>query len=247
MTYSRSVGLELPSEFDVTTYDSVNERAAKYADPNVPAMKNAWHVYASAWNGVAFRLRAAMDYHQDFAQSIVKSTAPAGEERNIQERALFGCAAAALSAIECFYMATYGLGAILAPHFFPLKKASDLIKNPGDVAQCFLDGFPNVPFSKQLDSIAKSSQLRSLGDFRNSLAHRGVLPRQHYLTLGAVTNVPSAVPENPKALAKDFNYIAYLNVQTTEIHSRWLLEILNVLVRGFDDFLMSTTPKLTDA
>ena len=67
MTYSRVAGLELPSEFNVPMYDEVNDHAAKIADPNDPndpARKNAWHTYASAWNGVAFRLRATFGPRQ---------------------------------------------------------------------------------------------------------------------------------------------------------------------------------------
>lgn len=241
MTYSSSAGLELPSEFDVTKYDSVNERAAKIANPNIPSeptKKNAWHAYASAWNGVAFRLRATVDYHEEFTRSIVKTTSPGGDERYIQERALFGCVVSALSSIECFFMAAFGLGAALAPFSFLLYKPEHLVKYPRGVASCFLAGFPTAPFSEQLVGIANSSQLQALDDLRNSLAHRGVLPRRHYLSTNRDT--PSSIPVNPKALAEDFSYTAHLSDQTTSTHSRWLLETLNSLVRGLDDFLATT-------
>ena len=201
MIYSHSAGIELPSDFDVKKYDSINERAAKISDPNDlsrPTNKNTWHTYASAWNGVAFRLRATFDYHEEFAQSVAKTSAPGGNERYIQERALFGCVLSALSSVECFFMATFGLGAALAPRFIVLNESKHLIEYPKSIALCYMAWLPTSPFAKLLNDIARSSQLQALEELRNSLAHRGILPRQHYFSTNR--DIPSAIPVNPKDL-----------------------------------------------
>ena len=138
MSMSRVAGLEMPVEFDVTAYDQVNDRVALIANPNdpkVPLKKNSWFSYASAWNGFAIRMRSAIDYDQEFGRLIAQSTAPPPEERYFQERALFGCAASALSAVECLYMATYSVAAVLSPPNFPLLKAGHLNQSPSEVAK----------------------------------------------------------------------------------------------------------------
>lgn len=238
MPLSRIAAFELPVGFDVASYDQVNDRAASIANPNdttAPWKKNSWFSYASAWNGLAIRLRSAVEYDQEFGRLIVLSTAPPQEERYFQERALFGCVASALSAVECLYMATYCIAAVLSPPHFRLQKAEDLNKSPNKVAKAYVDWLPTDRFSQLLSRVAGSSELVELAGLRNTLAHRGVLPRKHFFS--TVADIPSAVPSNPKALADDFDYTASLSDVTTSIYTRWLCQTTSHLVGAFNDFL----------
>jgi hypothetical protein len=238
MPISLVVELDMPIGFNVAAYDSVNDRVAVLANPNDSTAtwkRNAWSGYASAWNGLAYRLCSAVEYDESFGRSIKISTAPAVKERYVQERSLFGCVAAALSAIECFYMATYCTANALSPSHFPLSIAKHLNQGPKEVAKSYLAWLPNDVFSQRLSHVANSLELTELAALRNTLAHRGVLPRQHFLS--NVADIPSAVPINPKALAEDFAYDAALSSETTSHHTNWLCETSSHLVAEFDTFL----------
>ena len=242
MPLSRITGFDLPVGFDVAAYDRVNDQAVLIANPNdttAPWKQNSWFGYASAWNGLAIRLRSAVEYDAEFGRLIAPSTAPGQEERYNQERALFGCIASALSAIECFYMATYCLAAVLSPSHFPLQKDKHLVRSPCKVAKAHLAWLPADSFPQLLWQIAHSSALAELADLRNALAHRGVLPRRHFFS--NVVDMPSAVPSNPKALAGNFYYSASLSDATTSIHTRWLCQIASQLVAECNRFLARCT------
>jgi hypothetical protein len=236
---SSAAGILLPNCFDVVSYDLVNKRVASIASPNeaqAPGKKNAWFGYASAWNGLAIRSRSAVEYDEEFARLITLGTSPPHEDFYAQERALFGCIASALSAIECFYMATYCVATVLAPKYFQLQNASDLNKSPREIAIAYDCWLPTDPFSLHLTRIVRSKELLGLAGFRNVLSHRGVLPRAHFFSTSAGA-MPSAVPGNPKALAVDFDYKLPLNEATTAIHTQWMRQTLSQLVSAFESFL----------
>ena len=238
MPLSQINGFELPIGFDVASYDKVYALAAVIADPNdaaAPWKQNAWFGSASAWNGLAIRLRSTIEYDAEFGRLITLSTAPAQEEHYAQERALFGCIASALSAIECLYMATYCLASVLSPVHFPLQDAKHLSRSPGEVVKGYQVWLPSDSFSQLLSQIAASHELAALADLRNSLAHRGVLPRKIFLS--TVGDIPSALPSNPKALAGDFDYSASLSEATTSTHTRWLCQTTSDMVGSFSNFL----------
>jgi hypothetical protein len=88
----------MPSEFEVAIYDALNTSATRLANPNAEDAhsKNVAQIFAAAWNGVAFRLRAASAYDEEFRASIARSRSPPAAERWAQERALFGCILSAL-------------------------------------------------------------------------------------------------------------------------------------------------------
>ena len=238
MPMSHTTGFDLPPVFDVASYDRVNEQAAVLANPNdasAPLKQNSWFSYAAAWNGFAARLRSAIEYDAEFGRLIAISTAPEQELRYLQERAFFGCIASAYSSIECFYMASYCLGTVLSQSNFPLHQALDLNKYPRHVATAFFNWLPTDSFSQLLSATECSSELRSLSNLRNTLAHRGVLPRKVNLSTGG--DVPSAVPANPRALARDFDYNASLSSATTSVHTLWLGQIASRLTVALSEFL----------
>lgn len=234
---SNSCDVEFPESFPVGTFDQVNARLAKIADPNIPEKKNIFHVFASAWNGVGYRLVVALDYDREFRESIKKSTAPPAIERLIQERALFGCVASALSSVECFFMAAYAVGAALNSPSFSVTDSGSLDKYPRDVAKAFRDDYPAFSFTSLVSEIVKSPNLKHLADVRNVLAHRGILPRRHFLSTATHKASASAVAVNPKALAAEQNYTAELSDETTRIHTAWVLESLSSLVRTLDELV----------
>lgn len=236
---SRIAGFEMPVGFDVASYDQAYDRVSlitKPTDPNDPLKvlkKNSHSSYISAWKGLAIRMRSTVEYDQEFRQLIVLNTAPPLEERYSQERALFGCVASALSAIDCFYMAVYCVAAVLCPSCFALLEAKHLKKYPMNVAKAYGNWLSTDSFSLLLLQVASSDEFEELKGLRDALAHRGVLPRKISLS-----EKPSTMPSNPKDLAEHFDYATSLNDETTSIHTLWLRQTTSKLVSAFNDFLV---------
>jgi hypothetical protein len=232
----------LPASFDVAAYSGVRALAPLVADPNDdtnPAKKNAYLGHSAAWTGVAVRLGAASEYNSEFAKSIARSTAPPLEERYRQERALYGCLSSTLSAVECAYIAAYCLSSALAPEQLPLTSAKHLNQRPQKIAMAFDKWVAGDPFAVMLLTVATSEEIQALADFRNMLAHRGVLPRHHRLSNAIVQ--PSTLPSNPKSLAVEFNYNANMSPDTTGVHFNWASRACSDISAGFLAFLRART------
>ena len=242
-TSPTEIGFELPADFDVDAYNGVFRVSRLIADPNdatTPSKRNAWHGYSTAWTGLAVRLLSSLDYSEEFGESIARSTAPPHGERYRQERALYGSLSSALSAVECAYMAVYCLASALAPDKLPLSTAKHLNQTPLDVARAIRSWVPGDAFSERPLAFASSPEMQSLADFRNTLAHRGVLPRHHRLS-NAVA-LPSTLPSNPKALAADFNYNADMSPNTTAAHAGWASKTCSTVATEFYVFLRGRSP-----
>ena len=232
----------LPQGFDATSYATVWRHAALIADPNdatKPSMQNAWFAFGSAWTGMVYRLRAARDFSDDFGRLIAISTAPPDEDLYLQERALFGCIVSALSAVECFYMATHCLAAEVAPQHFRLLEDKDLKGDIPQITDRYVAWAPSDDFTRELKQVSVSSHLCSLTDLRNVLAHRGTLTRQHFLS--TVRDVPSTIPSKPKLLHRNLRHGAPLSAETTSTHVQWVSETCSRLVGSFSHFLSRTT------
>jgi hypothetical protein len=234
MTVSQFLNLELPDCLNVLTYDEVAELAARLANPNDEEV-NAWFGFTAGWIGFAMRLRSAFEYDQEFGSLIAHSSNPARSEQYLQERAFFGCVTSALSAIESFFLASYCLANPLSREHFRLEVAGDLKKYPKDVAKAYSIYKPDDPFSNKLLEVSGSNEFNALSDLRNSLAHRGILPRAVFLSNCA--DIPAAIPSNPKALAQDFTHDASLNAETTAQHVRWTGQALSMLTEELLNFL----------
>jgi hypothetical protein len=243
MTISNSAGISLPPEVDVAIFDSINQLIARIANPNAPAnssKKTIWHAFASAWNGVAFRCRAASEYDAEFQKLILMTTWPGGDVRYKQEVALFGCVNSALSSFECFCVASYAAAASLSVPSFPLTSDAHLRIMPRDVSDAFRKGYPNEKFTLILFDTIQSENYNALKDLRNALSHRGILPRRHFLSNHAVR--PSAVPSNPKSMAENHAYDSVLGVQTTATPVKWLHASIGPLTAELGALLERNAP-----
>ena len=243
--HSRAAGFSLPESFAVASYDAVMDLMARY-DPNAQehvATKAAWHTYASGWNGISFRLRASSEYDSAFRKSIAGPSLTAQEERFRQERDLFGFFASALSAIECFYMAAYGVGAVMKSPSFPLASTGHLRRDHMSVAGALQADFSGTQLAARALEVSRSPELGELADMRNFLAHRGILPRTHFRGLGTgYVDPPTALPSNPTSLASEFLYTGDLSENTTRRPFEWTVETITGLVEGLYGFLRDDAP-----
>lgn len=238
MPISRKFDVELPENFDWQSYDDVAEIATNIANPNdasAPKKVNAWFGFTAGWVGFAMRFRAAVEYDNEFRSQITRNPSPTRPEQYLQERALFGCISSTLSAIDCFYMAIYCLANSISEQYFPLSLDKDLNKYPRAVAAAYHRFMPQDPFASIVTSSVKSNQLELLSNLRNSLTHRGILPRKTFLSNH--TDVPAAIPSNPKSLATAFEHNEHLRQETTLQYVDWAGNELSMLTTEFLKFL----------
>jgi hypothetical protein len=227
MPSSRTLGVfDAPAGLPLAEYDAVNERVSRRASGN----KDVWHGFASAWNGVAYRLRAAHEHADGFRASISASSAPEPNERYRQDHDLFGFVVSALSTLECFFFASYCIGSLLDTTLFPLSRAEDLKKPyPKHVSKQFRKAFPNDVLSSEMDVCLSSHEFKQLSDLRNVLAHRGTPPRQHFLGTGN-TDTPSAIPGNLVDPASGWRYDFPLDPRCLDPYQTFLDKTLSQLV-----------------
>jgi hypothetical protein len=233
--------IDLPDAIDVRTYDGLSGKVAWLAHQNDDAVgspvDDAYRAFGSAWLAVGYRVAAVARYDAEFQVVIARNPGPAGEDRFIQERALFGCIASAVSCIECFFVASYMVGAAIRSKSFPIDTAADIDKlYPRPVAGRYAAAFPSDPFTTSLDDVANSSDFWAIRNLREVLSHRGALLRTHFVPLGK-GEPHAAVASNPKELPSDFRYDATLNSETTGIHARWTLKTLNALLGELAGFV----------
>jgi hypothetical protein len=244
---SKVCAIDLPAAFDAAAYDAVSPIMARLTSRNdgLARSKSAYQTFASAWNGVGYRITATVQYDVDFRAALAAGgSGPAGAERFNQERALFGCATSSVSAIDCFYMASYAVAASIPSALFPLDIAKRLKKYPPDVAALFDAAFPCDAFTSMAAEAANSKEFDALKDVRDVLSHRGTLLRSHFVSVGGATPSYAAHPSNPKELAEDFDYSQTLSDDTTRIHAHWTLSTLNKLVVELRAFIERREAKL---
>lgn len=235
--FSYTASKSLPNGIGATKFDRIFEIGCGIADPNrgLTAEKSAWYVFVNAWNGLAYRLIAAKSYSDAFRESLQNSSM---QDRYVQDHSLFGFTISALSSIECAYMATYGLGAMLRLEHFPVAKENDLKKMPTDIVMSFQKFCPSSPLTKALAKISTSPSYEELCNLRNALSHRGALGRQSQLSTHQ--NLPQLIPANPKALAATFNYDIEFVPELTEKKLEWVTQSVSFIMDEISDFLAAT-------
>lgn len=230
MKLSATHNLYLPDEIDVECYDAISKFAAIAVNPNsgISEQKDKWFVFSAGWKGLAYRIIAAKTYNQQYADLVAKSTAPPPDEAQLQDTQLFGFSTCALSSIECAFLSTFAIASALIPGSFQLKKDDDLRKYPKAIARDFMSWDINHPTSISLHNIANSSEIDLLQKLRDTLAHRGAIPRQ--VNISTIEDIPASYPDNPKSLARNYNYSTPITSETTNRHYLWLCNGVNQLL-----------------
>jgi hypothetical protein len=165
-----------PAALPIAEFDAVNERVSRRSSGN----GDVWHGFASAWNGVAYRLRAALEHEVAFTASLSRSSAPPPDERYGQDHDLFGFVVSAVSAVECFHFAAYCMAALVDPAGFPLTQSKNLKFYPTDVRGRYQRVFPAETLTRVMTSTLAAPECDQLTKLRNVLAHRGTPPRMTF-------------------------------------------------------------------
>lgn len=225
-TASRTLGaFTAPASLPVGEFDAINERVAQRSSGN----KAVWHAFASAWSGLAYRLRAALEHSAAFLGSVSASSAPPAEQRYRQDHDLFAFVVCAVSAVECFHFAAYCIGSMANAAIFPFSQPSHLKFYPRDVLDRFVQAFPGDSITAAMQSCLASPEYATLTDLRNVLAHRGTPPRQHFLSTSG-PDTPSAIPANLGDLASNWRYDIELNAHCLDPYRAWLENSLRKMV-----------------
>lgn len=232
-TPSTSVGIMMPPMFSVPTYDGINKHLSKY----MKSHELQWRSFASAWNGIAYRARAATEYDEEFTRLIAISSSPSPEERFQQENALFGFCVCALSTLECFFYATYCFASILKPTVFPISTPKDLKFYPKDVVFKFANEFVGEAIVNEMQTCLNSPTYTELTEIRNVLTHRGAPPRKYFMGGGEDGTV--MMPSNPADLSVLWQYDFAVDHNTTQNRARWIDSSLSSLLTTTEQFCMS--------
>ena len=109
---SISEGMQFPENFNVKSYDEINEVVARYVNSH----RREWSTFVLGWKGLAYRFRAAVEFDLEFHAALGGRDF---EERFIQEKALHSFFVSALSAISCFFYGAYALRHSFSRATFP--------------------------------------------------------------------------------------------------------------------------------
>lgn len=230
-----AVPFSMPPEFDGERYNEINAKLAPFSRSHEPA----WRSFASGWMGVAGRFRAAAETNAVFAESIARSTAPPGDERFLQDHALFVFCLAMLSTVECFSFAVYAAGAVIDPAPFPLSTEQDLRFYPKDVVKALAAAFPNEPLAGSLGETIAHAQYQTILELRNYLGHRGGLPRMSYMSNIPGNDRPSTVPGNAQAPSAGWQFTLELTPALTGEAYRFLADRVRRLQHDFLSLLQA--------
>lgn len=187
---SETVGIDLGQNFPTRAYDDANKRVwAKVGQCRTSML------FASAWNGVAWRLTGAREHSAALERSLrVHGGNPPAPERALEENALFGLYGTALSAIECCSFAAFVAGSIVDSSSFAITTDNDLKRiNPAHTLKTFADAFPADPVLQALNAMSGTAAFAEIRDARNILSHRGAPGRTHnmHVQVGGPPAVPS--------------------------------------------------------
>lgn len=235
--FSNALGeLELPEIFSTEEYDSVNKKMAKYAND----VGSNWIMFASAWNGVGYRLIATHKSCENFNNLIV-ATPQTIALRFEQDHEMFGFFAAALSCLECAFTAAYACASQATPTFFPIITDSDLKLMPVVICNRLKTQYADSPLVSSMVEILQSGLYKQISDFRNYLSHRGTLPRKQYASVGSFTpDPPAEVSGNPQKLAWNWIYDFKIECGCFKPFVVFVDEAAKSLVCGLDEFTEST-------
>jgi len=174
-------GLVVPDDFPLCAYESVYKTIE-----NKKAKHLLYEHYAGAWNGLAYRFRAAMDYGEYFVALLKKhGTAPPPEERYLQERVLFDFYSAGFSTFECTFYGLYTVGAFISPREFPLTTPREQQQvSPNRTKDAFARSFPGDPILAVFAALFADPQYQKCREIRNVLTHRTAPGRRIYLSIG---------------------------------------------------------------
>jgi len=190
-------GLVVPDDFPVDAYESAYKTIER-KKANHPLYEH----HAGAWNGLAYRFRAALDCADQLVVLLKKhGTTPPPEERYLQERALFDFYSSGFSAFECGFYGLYTIGAFVSPIHFPLATPRDQqLVSPTRTKDAFARAFARDPILAVFAALFADQEFQQWREIRNVLTHRTAPGRRIYLSVGSDDEPPTEWKLNERPL-----------------------------------------------
>jgi hypothetical protein len=199
-----------------------------------------WMGIASALNGVLTRFWAASESANAFHQRFAAPNAQTDLKLMCQqEAAYFGFFTNVVSTVECFCYCVFWIGVATKAPGFAAEQPEDLRRlTPDHIAKLFARAFPKERLTSVMTEIVDSEEWEKIKDARDTLAHRGVLPRyiaadwrEPAPALAAPIFMPGKPRAHPKEWAPDDQPI-----QRVVIVQPWLVGAMNRLLMEGSDF-----------
>jgi hypothetical protein len=221
-------GLVLPTGFPDGLFEDVKHRIVpSFRNPS-PELDNV----LGAQNAVRFRLRACVEYSEEFVNCVRQvGGGPSMESRYRQERQLFGFFVSGIAALESFNFFIHFAAAQLKPSAFPIQKPEDIRAiTRRATAEGFTTEFPGDALTVALNNLAKDPKLKEWLRVRNALAHRTAPGRVVYGSMNPNSRAPA--PDwkiDPAGPIK-------IDENLTPLRLQWLVATLADLVSAADPF-----------
>lgn len=215
----------MPSDFPSEPYDEVSRRVGSFSTHTPATLSH----FAGAWNAVAYRYSACADYDVAFTDSIrCYGDAPPPQERNLQERCLFGFFVSGLAALESIYYGLFAVGALLNPAHFPLSTDNEMrAVNPRSTADHYFRVFPSEGITNVLLQLEQSQEFKDWREIRNILAHR--------TAPGRIIHASTTGIDSPALWRTGIP----LDTNTTTSRRTWLAAKLTLLITEANAFTQS--------
>ena len=211
ITTLQTNGLVVPNDFPAVAYGEIHKLVVGSWSTHA-----LYEHYAGAWNAVAYRFRALVDYGDTFIDSLkTYGTAPEPEERYQQEKSLFGFFSSGFSTFESLFYGLFTIGAFVAPAAFPLLTPKDQQQvSPTRTKDAFTKAFATDPIVTAITGTLAAPDFQKWREIRNVLTHRTAPGRRMYVSIGSddvppdewkLNNVPldaSIISSNRYALAR---------------------------------------------
>lgn len=177
----RTNGLRVSPDFPTIQYESIHEVIVSQTSNSL------YEHYAGAWNALAYRYRAALDYSNIFVYLLkVNGATPPPEERYMQERTLFDFFSSGFSVFESTFYGLYTMGAFLNPTIFPLVSEKDQQRvSPARTKESFSHAFPEDPILTAFTALFADPEYQQWREIRNILTHRTAPGRRIYVSFGS--------------------------------------------------------------
>ena len=221
-------GLVLPTGFPDGLFEDVKHRIVpSFRNPS-PEIDNV----LGAQNAVRFRLRACVEYSEDFVKCIRQvGGGPALEDRYRQEKQLFGFFVSGIAALESFNFFIHFAAAQLKPAAFPIQTDDNIRAiSRKATAEAFGKEFPGDALTVVLNTVAKDPKLKDWLRARNVLAHRTAPGRVVYANFGSTS--PAPAPDWKIDSAGSIK----IDENLTPPRLQWLVGTLADLVSAADPF-----------
>jgi hypothetical protein len=179
-------GLLMPSDFPTSSFEATYLSAMKL-QVGLP------EGFVGAWNAVAYRYRALVDYGTSFEVSVREhGAAPAAAVRYAQEKDLFGFFSSAFSTFEAFYYGMFAVGSMLSAGTFPFATDTDRQRvGVGSTIASYRKTWPDSPIVPVFEMMARDPLYKELRDARNILTHRAAPGRTIYASFSEEKNIPT--------------------------------------------------------